>query len=297
MMDIENVIADLTRSHADMSPQLKRAAEFVLKNPSLVAMHSMRRVASEAGVTPPTMLRMVKAIGFDGYEDFREFYRKGYHLIAGDFGDRARKLQLRKDGDKTKSLWSDLIHANNAHLQQLVDTIRPAQFKRAAKRLLRADRVYVVGMLSSYSFATYLHYVARMALPNWHLLSARGSMLADEIATLNPKDAVIAIGFAPYAVDTVRLAKLARQRKTSVVAITDGLTSPLAGQADDVFVAPNDSPQFFGSFVATLALIEALIAYVVNQGGKDLVENIATVEKTREAFKEYWSPKTGDEEK
>jgi DNA-binding MurR/RpiR family transcriptional regulator len=280
-----------------MSPQLKRAAEFVLKNPSLVAMHSMRRVASEAGVTPPTMLRMVKTIGFDGYENFRDFYRKGYHLIAGDFGDRARKLQLRKDGGETESLWSDLIHANNAHLQQLVDTIRPARFKRAAKRLLRANRVYVAGMLSSYSFATYLHYVARLALPNWHLLSARGNMLADEVATLTARDALIAIGFSPYAADTVRLAKLARQRKASVIAITDGLTSPLAAQADEVFVAPNDSPQFFGSFVATVALIEALVAYVVNQGGRDLVENIATVEGTREVFKEYWSSKAENGEK
>jgi DNA-binding MurR/RpiR family transcriptional regulator len=297
MSDIERVIADLTRSHPNMSPKLKRAAEFVLKNPSLVAMYSMRRVASEAGVTPPTMLRMIKTIGFDGYEDFRDFYRKGYHLIAGNFGDRARKLQLRKDGGREKNLWSDLIHANNAHLQQLIDTVRPAHLKRAAKRLLGANRVYVVGMLSSYSFATYLHYVARLALPNWYLLSGRGNMLADEISTLNAKDAVIVIGFAPYAVDTVRLAKLARQRKASVVAITDDLTSPLAGQADDIFVAPNDSPQFFGSFVGTVALIEALIAYMVNQGGKNLVENIAAVEGTREVFREYWPPKTGSEEK
>jgi DNA-binding MurR/RpiR family transcriptional regulator len=290
MSDIEKVIVDLTRSHAGMSPQLKKAAEFVLKNPSLVAMHSMRRVASEAGVTPPTMLRMVKAIGFDGYEDFREYYRKGYHLIAGDFGDRARKLQLRKEGDEAGSLWSALIHANNAHLQQLVDTIRPEHFKKTAKRLLRARRVYVAGMLSSHAFAGYLHYVARLAFPNWYLLSGRGNTLADEIATVDSKDAMIIIGFSPYSLDGVRAAKLARQRKASVIAITDGLVSPFAAEADDVFVAPNDSPQFFGSFVATVALIEALIAYVVSQGGQGVVDNIAKVEGLREMFREYWSP-------
>jgi len=297
MTDIEKIIQDLTKAHPTMSPQLKRVAEHVLKNPSLVAMHSMRRVASEAGVTPPTLLRMAKTVGFDRYEDFRDVYRNGYHILIGDFGDRARKLQLRKDRNRAHTLWSDLVDANNAHLQQLMDTVRPAILKRAAKRLLKARRVYVIGMLSSYSFATYLHYVARLALPNWYLVSARGSMLADEIATLSQKDAVIAIGFSPYAVDTVRLAKLARGRKASVVAITDSLTSPLAGQADDVFVAPNDSPQFFGSFVATVALIEALIAYVVNQGGEGLVENIALVEGTRDVFREYWDSESGDVEK
>jgi hypothetical protein len=71
-------------------------------------------------------------------------------------------------------------------------------------------------MLSSFSFATYLHYVGRLALPNWHLLSAGGSMLADEAATLNARDAVIAIGFSPYALGTVQVAKLAKgARRTS----------------------------------------------------------------------------------
>jgi DNA-binding MurR/RpiR family transcriptional regulator len=286
--DIKKIIADLSRLRPEMSPQVRRATEFVLRNPALIAMHSMRRVAEEANVTPPTMLRMVKTLGFDGYETFRDVYRQGYHLVVSDFGGRARKLQLRND--RKESLWSALIEANNAHLQQLIDNVRPIELQQAATRLLNSKRVFVVGMMSSFSFATYLHYVGRLALPNWHLLSSRGSMLADEVATLTARDAVIAIGFKPYAVSTVRIAKLARERKALLVAITDHVTSPLGHQANHVFVAPNDSPQFFGSFVATVALIEALLAYVVNQGGENLVKNIAAIEGTREIFREYWSP-------
>lgn len=287
-MDIREIIAELSRLRLGMSPQVRKAAEFVLRNPALTAMHSMRRVAEEAGVTPPTMLRMVKLLGFDGYEAFRDVYRHGYHLLMSDFGGRARKLQLRRD--QKVSLWSDLIEANNAHLQQLIDRVRPEELQTAAARLLNGRRIFVVGMLSSFSFATYFHYVGRLALPNWHLLSAGGSMLADEVATLGPRDAVIAIGFSPYALGTVQVASLARERKAAIIAITDSELSPLAKAASHVFLAPNDSPQFFGSFVATIALIEGLLAYIVNQGGEDLVKNIAAIEGTREIFDEYWSP-------
>ncbi|MFN4140491.1 MurR/RpiR family transcriptional regulator [Aestuariivirga sp.] len=286
-MDIREIIAELGRLRAGMSPQVRKAAEFVLRNPALTAMHSMRRVAEEAGVTPPTMLRMVKLLGFDGYEAFRDVYRQGYHLLMSDFGGRARKLQMRRDQDM--SLWSDLIEANNAHLQLLIDRVRPEDLHSAAARLLSSRRVFVVGMLSSFSFATYFHYVGRLALPNWHLLSASGSTLADEVATLGPRDTVIAIGFSPYALGTVQVAGLARERKAAVIAITDSASSPLAKSAGHVFVAPNDSPQFFGSFVATIALIEGLLAYIVNQGGEELVKNIAAIEGTREIFDEYWS--------
>lgn len=291
-MDIREIIAELGRLRSEMSPQVKRAAEFVLRNPALIAMHSMRRVAKEAGVTPPTMLRMVKIVGFDGYEAFRDVYRRGYHLLVSDFGGRARKLQMRHD--QKVSLWSALIEANNAHLQQLIDRVRPEELQSAASRILNSRRVFVVGMLSSFSFATYLHYVGRLALPNWHLLSAGGSMLADEAATLNARDAVIAIGFSPYALGTVQVAKLAKERKATLIAITDSESSPLARLAGHVFLAPNDSPQFFGSFVATIALIEGLLAYVVNQGGEDLVKHIAAVEGTREIFDEYWNPDKTD---
>lgn len=248
----------------------------------------MRRVADEAGVTPPTMLRMAKLLGFQGYEAFRDVYRHGYHLLMSDFGGRARKLQMRRD--PKVSLWSDLIEANNGHLQQLIDRVHPEDLQAAAARLLGSRRVFVVGMLSSYSLADYLHYVGRLALPNWYLLSAVGSTLADEVATLGPRDSIVAIGFSPYALGTVRVAGLARERKTAIVAITDSESSPLAKSANHVFIAPNDSPQFFGSFVATIALIEGLLAYIVNQGGEELVKNIAAIEGTREIFDEYWSP-------
>lgn len=291
-MEIREIIAELSRLRSEMSPQVKRATEFVLRNPALIAMHSMRRVAEEAGVTPPTMLRMVRIVGFEGYEAFRDVYRRGYHLLVSDFGGRARKLQMRRNQKVT--LWSALIEANNLHLQQLIDRVRPEELQSAASRILNSRRVFVVGMLSSFSFATYLHYVGRLALPNWHLLSAGGSMLADEAATLNSRDAVIAIGFSPYALGTVQVAKLAKERKATLIAITDNESSPLARLAGHVFLAPNESPQFFGSFVATIALIEGLLAYIVNQGGEDLVKRIAAVEGTREIFEEYWNANKTD---
>jgi DNA-binding MurR/RpiR family transcriptional regulator len=95
-MDIREIIAELGRLRSEMSPQVKRAAEFVLRNPALIAMHSMRRVAKEAGVTPPTMLRMVKIIRFDSYGHSMTFIVAAATcssaILAG-----GRKLQMRHD--------------------------------------------------------------------------------------------------------------------------------------------------------------------------------------------------------
>ena len=41
-----------------LSPQLRRAARYVVANPEEVAMHSLREVAQSAGVAPPTLSRL-----------------------------------------------------------------------------------------------------------------------------------------------------------------------------------------------------------------------------------------------
>ena len=287
--DINEAISTLIKARDTLSPQLNRATEYVLRHPDQVATQSMRKLASKAGVTAPTMSRVAKTLGFETYEEFRDVYRNGYHHIAGGYGHKALGLQDKCATDSDSDLWQALFHANNANLKTLFRTVRPEKLKAVASSLLAADRTFVVGLLSSYSFTSYLHYIARLAMPNWILVSGRGSMLADEIAMIAENDAVLIISFVPYAYGSVQAARLAKSRGAKVVVFTDDIASPLSGSADDIFVLPNESPQYFESYVATVALIEALVAYLVSNGGQDMVRRIEQIEATRETFAEYWS--------
>ena len=58
--------------YAGLSPQLRRAADFVAANGQEVATRSLRQVSVAAGVTPPTLSRLARALGFDSYEALRE---------------------------------------------------------------------------------------------------------------------------------------------------------------------------------------------------------------------------------
>ena len=49
--------------YAGLSPQLRRAADFVAANGQEVATRSLRQVAAAAGVTPPTLSRLARALG------------------------------------------------------------------------------------------------------------------------------------------------------------------------------------------------------------------------------------------
>ena len=57
-----------------LSPKLKNVAKLILDKPNAVATTSMRALAKQAGVTPPTMIRLAKELGF---EYSRETYIRG----------------------------------------------------------------------------------------------------------------------------------------------------------------------------------------------------------------------------
>ena len=73
----------------ELSPQLKKAAQYVLDNPNHVGVGSIREIADAAAVKPNTLVRMARAVGFDGYEDFRQPFRESLRSRRESFSTLA----------------------------------------------------------------------------------------------------------------------------------------------------------------------------------------------------------------
>jgi DNA-binding MurR/RpiR family transcriptional regulator len=54
---------------------MRKAARYVTDNRSEVAFRSMRSVAKSAGVSPPTMVRLAKSLGFEGFDQLRQAFQ------------------------------------------------------------------------------------------------------------------------------------------------------------------------------------------------------------------------------
>lgn len=275
----------LATGYAGLSPQLRRAADFVAANGPEVATRSLRQIAAAAGVPPPTLSRLARALGFAGYEELRELARAEIGRRRVSFADRARALQA---GDAERSLLVAQAQAAIGNLETLVDETDPERLAAAARLLALAPRVCVVGALASAAFADYLGYLGSMALPGWRVPLRDESAVA-ALTTLTPGDAVLAISFRPAARRTVEAVRLARGRGARVVAISDGPGNPVAGLADLGITAATESPHFFTSYVAALVLAETLIAMAVREAGAAAEARIAEVEAAQRAFAERWA--------
>ena len=85
----EKLISD----YAKLSPQMQKAARYILDHPNDVALRSMRALARAANVPPSTVTRLMSAIGVENWRDFRDHYQDRLLDNPASYAQRARETQ------------------------------------------------------------------------------------------------------------------------------------------------------------------------------------------------------------
>ena len=85
----------LVDAYAELTPELQKAARFMLEYPEEIGLNSMRKVARKAGVKPATVSRLSKALGYKRYEALREPFRERLRKIEPSYARGVEDLQQR----------------------------------------------------------------------------------------------------------------------------------------------------------------------------------------------------------
>ena len=283
-----DILETIEAEYERLSPQLRLAARFVLDSPDRVALHSMREIAAQADVLPPTMIRLVKRLGFSSYNDFRDRFRDRIVPETGTYAARARQLQLRNSLGSDTGFLGEMSETDMRNIEQTFASLEEEAIRTAAQTLIDAKTIYIIGLRKCFPVAFYIHYALRNFFPAARLLQGQAGLFREEISFISGDDAVIVIAFDPYTKETVRAARSARDAGGSLIAITDSVVSPLSDGAEHLFLAANRSPSFYRSLVGALAIAQALVAAVVDALGVDAVEKLENSEKRLRRSNTYW---------
>lgn len=283
---MNQILREISRQLPNFSPQLARAARLILDNPGAVAVSSMRRLASDAEVSPPTMLRLAQRMGFDRYEDFRVIFKQSFTLSR--YGQRARDLRQAAGQDGVSGVIGKTVVQVAESIRQFGEDPFVEDIERIADLLMTGRRVFVVGVSAMYGLVSSFQYVCRMVLPNMEVASIGGSTPLDGLVTLRSEDVVFGVSIAPYARGTVLAFRFAKDRGAKIAAITDRHTSPLAQIADAAAVVDTVSPHYFPTLISTTAALEILSAVIAIKGGKEAVEAIANYDTVMRSNNFYW---------
>ena len=284
LTSIEDRIAS---RYSDLSAQLRRAADYVASNPIDVASRSLRAISASSGLPPATYSRLARALEFDSYEEIRELCRQAVGQRVESFSEKAAKLG---QGDATTaSIIQRQTEAVIANIQQLNAQLDPDRVEAAAEALGQARRVVLFGAYGSTGIVEYLAYLAHYCMTNWVLAGRMGASLGAAMVDMGPKDALLIVTKSPYARRAIAAAQMAQDQGARTIIITDNHTCPALKFADFPFIVPSESPQFFSSYTATLALLESLMAVLVSRDPQATSHRIREVEQRNGGLGEFWS--------
>lgn len=279
----------LAKSLGALTPELRKAATHVLEHSNLISVSSIREMAEQANVKPNTLVRMARAIGFEGYEDFRKPFREKVIKGHEDFPDRVRWLQSLAQDGKLAGLYSEIATASIANIEQQFSGTTSVAIKAAADDIVHAPTTYVLGTGMANSIAAYFAYIASLAIGKVTAIPRDGLLPTDGLARAATSDVLLAMAFKPYQHEVIDAVELAVSRGITVIGISDSPASPILTGAGHRFVVPMITTQFFASSVALMSLLETIIAFVIAATSPEAIKSIEVLQKHRHELHRYLS--------
>lgn len=272
--DLEALLALLRASFPTLSTQFQSGARYLLDHPQDVPVLSMRKIAASAGVQPATLVRLSQHLGFEGWQGLRELFVDALRGGSQPYARRARKVVRESSASRMLGEMLDAQH----HNLDLIAANNDKTLQQAAELLSHAQNVHVAGFRSCFPIAFTFHYVYRLFRSSVQLIRADAGTLEMELRGLAPKDAVVVASFAPYSQESIRVAAAARECGCKVIALTDSTVAPIALAADCTLLFSVESPSFFPSITAGVAMVEALVEQLLARKGKGAIRALEQAE-------------------
>jgi DNA-binding MurR/RpiR family transcriptional regulator len=238
--------------------RLRQVAVFALDNPDEIAFGTAASIAEHADVQPSTLVRFAQTIGFGGFSDLQTVFRERLRERGASYDERLETI-VSAMGDKgVNEIYSGVIAAAAASIDAMVARVPMHTFEEAVAILAKAETIYLLAQRRSFPVTTYLAYILGKMKVRTQLVTSPFGIEPEIMDFASPKDAALAVSFAPYASATLDHARILERAGVPIVSITDSAFSPLTPMSKVWFeIAENDFAGF-RSITATMALANAI---------------------------------------
>ena len=252
-----DVTSTIQNEFSKLSKGQKLIAQYILANYEKAAFMTAAVLGDTVGVSESTVVRFADALGYDGYPELQNALQDLIKIKLTTV-QRVEMSEYSSDaGILQKVLKSDISNINGT-----MRDINSKAFTNVIDMILKAKKIYIVGLRSSATISEYLAFYLNFILENVVLVQYGVSDVFEQILKVEEDDLVIGISFPRYSKRTFELLKYAKDKKSHIVAITDSFISPISTLAEETIIAKSNMASFVDSLVAPLSVANALIVSI-----------------------------------
>ncbi|TQV82166.1 MurR/RpiR family transcriptional regulator [Denitrobaculum tricleocarpae] len=274
---VETIGERLQSSFDALTRAERQLANAILENYPVSGLGSITTLAANAKVSTPTVVRMVRKLGFPGFPQFQAALRRELEAkITNPIAKHDTWAENAPDGHILNRFTEAVI--DNIH--QTLAQIDPASFDAACALLADPKRtVFVAGGRITRALADYFYMHLQMIRRGVTSIESRSNSWPHSLLDMQAGDVLVIFDNRRYENSTIKLAELAREQGVKIILFTDQWRSPVSRCADLCFSSRIVVPSAWDSSVVIMLLLETMIAEVQKQTWDGTRERIEALEE------------------
>ena len=279
-----DILTVIQENMSTFSKGQKRIANYILESYDKAAFMTASRLGKTVSVSESTVVRFAAELGYDGYPSMQRSLQK---MIRNRLTS-VQRIEVSNDRIGDQDLLSSVLQSDIEKIRLTLEEVDRQSFDRAVDAIVSARKIYIMGVRSSASLATFLSFYFNLIFDNVISVAANtASEVFETMLRVGAEDVVIGVSFPRYSSRTVQAMSFARDRGATTIAITDSEASPLAPISNYTLKARSDMASFVDSLVAPLSLVNALLVAVSRKKNDDLAHTFQTLEDIWDEYGVY----------
>ena len=280
----EDILSLLDGQAHTFSKGQRRIAVFIKESYDKAAFMTASKLGKAVNVSESTVVRFAMELGYDGYPSMQ----KAMQEMVMNRLTSVQRIGVANDRIGDHDVVKTVLQSDIEKLRQSAELVDRENFQKAVDVILKARRIYVIGVRSAAMLANFMGYYLNYMFDNVHVITASGgSEMFEKLVGVRSDDAVLAFSFPRYSTATVNAAQYCRQVGAAVIGLTNSVMSPLAQHCDHLLLAKSDMLSLVDSLVAPLSVVNALLVALAAGRKTVLAENFDRLERVWEEYHVY----------
>lgn len=239
------------------------------------------RLAKAAGVSDPTVMRLMIKLGYGG---FAAFQSKLLAEIESRLHSPLLMMEAKRPANSSEGTVNDYFHSVSDSLERTRTAVASQSYGRAAKMLLdcKGQVVLLGGRFSRHIASMLAGYLVQFR-PGVHDIGSLAPTDFDLLIDLGKRDLLVVFDYRRYQSDVVNFARQARERGMGILLFTDPWLSPISELADLTLIAAIEANSPFDTLATAVVQMETVFAHALESEGQTVRKRIEDIESIRRA--------------
>ncbi len=268
----------INESYGKLSKGQKRLAAYITDNYDKAVFLTAAKLGEIVGVSESTVVRFAMHLGYKGYPEFQDALEE---LVKNKLNSMQR-MEVAYGRINQSKILDTVLRSDMERLHATLAKIDENVFDLAVETILNAKHIYVIGIRSCASLASFFAFYLNLIFDNVHLIQTNSlSEIFEQMVRIGKDDVIIGISFPRYSMRTLKAMEFANNRSAKVITLTDSVHSPMNLYSSCNLIADSDMSSIVDSLVAPLSVINALIVALC-------MKKQTKVAKTLEMLEDIW---------